>query len=219
MVLTPGQARKFYDRFGKKQDTQDFYEDAALDDLVTHADFEHAEHVFELGCGTGRFASRLLTQHLSPTAIYFGIDLSQTMISIAEPRVAKFGARAKVVQTEGSMKFPLADGSVDRVISTYVFDLLSDKDMQQAIAEAYRVLVPGGTLGLVSLTHGNTLLSRLVSGVWSVLCYLYAPVVGGCRPIQLNPLLNLDAWSIQYQNKVKQFGVTSEILLAEKKGI
>lgn len=218
MVLTPEQARKFYDRFGKKQDTQDFYEDASLDDLIAHADFRHAEHVFEFGCGTGRFASRLLSQELSSSATYLGVDLSQTMISIAEPRVASFAARAKVMQTDGSMTFPLADESVDRVISTYVFDLLSDEDMQRAVAEAYRVLIPTGTLCIVSLTHGTTLLSRMVSGVWSFLCRLYAPMVGGCRPIKLKPLLDPEAWSVQYQNRVKQFGVTSEVLIAEKKG-
>jgi hypothetical protein len=37
MVLTRSQAQRFYDRFGKKQDAQAFYEDAALDDLIAHA--------------------------------------------------------------------------------------------------------------------------------------------------------------------------------------
>ena len=216
MVLSTEQARKFYDRFGKKQDKQGFYEDDALDDLVAHGDFEHAENVFEFGCGTGRFALRLLTQHLSPMATYFGVDLSQTMISIAKTRVAKFAARAKVVQTDGSLKFPLAEESVDRVISTYVLDLLSDEDMQRVIVEAYRVLTPGGTLCLVSLTHGTTLSSRIVSGIWSFLFGFYAPIVGGCRPIQLNPLMSMDIWSIKYQNKKSQFGITSDVFIAKK---
>ena len=60
MVLTRSQAQTFYDRFGRKQDAQAFYEDGALDDLIDHAAFEQVEKVFELGCGTGRFASRLL---------------------------------------------------------------------------------------------------------------------------------------------------------------
>ena len=59
MGLTRSQAKSFYGRFGKMQDTQAFYEDAALDDLIAHAAFGEAANNFELGCGTGRFALRL----------------------------------------------------------------------------------------------------------------------------------------------------------------
>jgi hypothetical protein len=37
MALTRYQAQYFYDRFGKKQDIQAFYEDAALDNLIAQA--------------------------------------------------------------------------------------------------------------------------------------------------------------------------------------
>lgn len=217
MVLTRTQARTFYDRFGKKQDTQAFYEDAALDDLVAHSDFEQAEKVFELGCGTGRFAARLLTRRLSASATYFGIDLSRTMIDIAEQRLSAYAERAKVIQSDGSMHFPLADHSVDRVVSTYVLDLLSEADAREAISEAYRALVPGGKLCLVSLTYGSTFASRTVCALWQQLFRLHAPLVGGCRPIRLMPLLDQRVWSIAYRNVMIQFGVPSEVLVASQK--
>lgn len=84
-----------------------------------HAAFEQAEKLFEFGCGTGRFASRLLAKHLSPSASYLGIDLSQTMIAIAQKRILPYKKRAKVSQSDGSMHFPLPDHSVDCVLSTY----------------------------------------------------------------------------------------------------
>ena len=115
MVLTHSQAQAFYDRFGKRQDSQAFFEDAALDELISHGAFERAESVFELGCGTGRFAARLLTKHLSPNASYLGIDLSRTMIDIAERRIAANAQRARVIQSDGSLRFPIPDQSVDRV--------------------------------------------------------------------------------------------------------
>ena len=40
--FTPDDARRYYDRFGWRQDPQGFYENPAIDDLVKHADFEHA---------------------------------------------------------------------------------------------------------------------------------------------------------------------------------
>ena len=217
MVLTRFQARAFYDRFGKKQDTQAFYEDAALDDLIAHAAFEQAKKVFEFGCGTGRFASRLLAKHLSPSASYLGIDLSQTMITIAAQRILPYKERAQVSQSDGSMRFPLPDHSVDRVVTTYVLDLLPETDVRQAFCEASRVLIPGGKLCLVSLTKGVTFASRIFIALWSAVFRLRASLVGGCRPILLNSFFDQKSWSVNYRNVVIRFGVPSEVLIASPK--
>jgi ubiquinone/menaquinone biosynthesis C-methylase UbiE len=219
MVLTRSQAQRFYDRFGGKQDAQAFYEDAALEDLIAHAAFEQAERVFELGCGTGRFALRLLGKHLSPSASYFGIDLSRTMIDLAERRISPYAKRARVVQSDGSMRFPLADHSVDRVVCTYVLDLLPEEDIRHAVAEANRALKAGGKLCLVSLTHGVTLASRIVEGLWSRIFQWRAALVGGCRPIDLHPFFDPQSWSIDYRNVISRLGVPSEIIIASPKGI
>jgi ubiquinone/menaquinone biosynthesis C-methylase UbiE len=218
MVLTPSQARKFYDRFGSRQDSQAFYEDAALDELIDHAAFEHCTRVFEFGCGTGRFAERLLEQHLPADASYFGIDISRTMIDIANRRLSLYADRASVEQSDGAVTFPLPDQSVDRVVSTYVLDLLAHTDIQHALAEARRVLVPGGKLCLVSLTSGKSFISRFVSGLWSTAFRLYAPLVGGCRPIQLEPFVSRQSWVVEYRNVISQVGVASEVLVARSHG-
>ncbi len=42
MALSADRVRRFYDRLGRLQDTQAFYEDAAIDDLIAHSDLEHA---------------------------------------------------------------------------------------------------------------------------------------------------------------------------------
>jgi ubiquinone/menaquinone biosynthesis C-methylase UbiE len=217
MVLTRAQAKKFYDRFGSKQDAQSFYEDKALDDLIAHAAFEHANAVVELGCGTGRFALRLLEKHLPPAATYFGTDLSETMIEIAEQRLLPYKERAKAVLSDGAMRFPLPDHSVDRVVSTYVLDLLPEADIREVIAEARRVLMPGGKLCLAGLTTGVTFTSRIVSTIWSAICSLHAPLVGGCRPVRLDPFFDENIWSIEYRNVVTQFGVPSGVLIASPK--
>lgn len=216
MVLTPAQARKFYDRFGAKQDAQAFYEDEALADLIAHAAFERAARIFELGCGTGRFAVLLLEQHLPPTASYLGMDISQTMVEIAAQRLAPYADRARVVQSDGTLTFPIPDRSIDRVVATYVLDLLSEANIDQAIAEARRVLTPDGKLCLVGLTHGRDLASRIVSSLWSAAFHLHAPWVGGCRPIQLEAALRHQRWSIEYRNVVTRFDVPSEVLIARR---
>lgn len=214
MVLTRSQARTICNRFGEKQDIQAFYEDAASSDLIAHAALEQAEEISEFGCGIGRLGSRLLAKHLPASARYFGIDISQTMTDIARQRVSPYEERASVALSDGSMSFPRPDCSVDRVVTTYVLDLLSETEIDQVVAEANRVLTPVGKLCLVSLTRGTTIVSRSVSGLWSVLFRLYAPVVGGCRSIRLESFISPRFWLIEYRNVVTQFGVPSEVLVA-----
>ena len=217
MLFTRQQAQAFYDRFGSKQDAQAFYEDAALDDLVAHAAFEQATSVFELASGTGRFAQRLLSRHLPATATYLGIDLSSTMIGLATPRIAPYGGRAKVMQSDGAMQFPLPDHSVDRVVCVYLFDILSEGDIRQAIAESHRVLKPGGKLCVASLTEGVTVASRIVSGLWSQAFRLHSALVGGCRPLHLDPFFEPASWSLDRRNVVVKFGVPTEVIVATPK--
>ena len=93
--LSRDEARCFYDWLGARQDTQAFYEDRALADLVAHAAFEKARSVFEFGCGTGRFAADLLADVLLPDCVYHGIDISPRMIALAQRRLVPWrNARA-----------------------------------------------------------------------------------------------------------------------------
>jgi len=212
--LSHAQAKHFYDQFGSKQDHQGFYEDKALAELIAHANFKQAHHVFELGCGTGRFALRLLNSHLPADARYTGMDLSDTMHALASQRLLPYAGRAEVILSSGDMHFPVSDQSVDRVIATYVFDLLSDADIRAAIAESRRVLLPDGRICLASLSRGISPVSRLICRVWSGVFRWKASLVGGCRPIQLKSYFDPDLWSLDYHHVLTQFGVPSEILIA-----
>jgi len=216
MVLSRKRVRAYYDWFGAKQDSQSFYEDAPVAAMVARIDLSGADSVFEFGCGTGRLARDLLENHLTSTATYIGCDLSSTMVRIAEARLKPLGDRARIVQSTDSISFPVPDASVDRVISTYVFDLLSESDMRQVLNESRRVLRPGGRIGLVSLTFGTTLPSRVVSSLWAAAFRLRPSLVGGCRPIRLAPLFESDEWTIVHREVVVRFGVPSEVCVVER---
>lgn len=216
-VLPPSQAKAFYDRFGPKQDKQGFYENPAMAELISHADFGSAGKVFEFGCGTGRLALRLLSRQLPDSAIYLGCDISETMIILAARRLAGFAERAMVVRTGGSAIFPLADHAVDRVICCYVADLLSENEVRQLFAEAQRTLTSRGKLCLVSLTRGVTIPSRLVSSLWMTLFRLRLMLLGGCRPIQLERYADRKYWRIEHHAVLTPFGVPSEVLILTPK--
>ncbi len=215
-TLSPREARRYYDRFGAKQDRQGFYEDPALATLAAHADFEHAGSVFEFGCGTGKFAAQLLRQRLPPDARYHGCDISPVMVDLATRRLQPFDQRAQVTQTDGEMSFPIADASCDRVVCNYILDLLSADDNRALFAEARRVLAPGGTLCLVSLTKGITPLSRALAFIWGTVFRLRPSLVGGCRPVQLHTYADREHWRQAYRSVVVAFGIPSEVLLLRR---
>lgn len=215
-TLDHAQARSFYDRLGARQDSQGFYEDRATRHVTLHGDFPRARRVLEFGCGTGRFAETLLDAHLPPDARYEGLDLSGTMVGLARERLARFGDRARVEQTDGSPAIARPDASFDRFVSNYVLDLLSEADIERVVSEAWRLLEPGGRLCLVSLTQGVTPLSRLVMAGWRRLQALSPKLVGGCRPVRLPDFVREPAWKIEYHEVVVAFGIPSEVLIASR---
>jgi ubiquinone/menaquinone biosynthesis C-methylase UbiE len=213
-TLSREEARAFYDWFGTHQYSHGLYEDPAPADLVAHADFGDARSVFEFGCGTGRFAARLLADWLPPDCRYQAVDLSAAMVRLARARLARWGERADVVQTSGAMSVPAQDASCDRFIACYVLDLLSEPDTRQLLAEAHRVLVPGGLLCLVEMTHGASLSARIVGALWQALFRLRPQLVGGCRAIVAKEYLGDRDWSLRYANVVTRFGKSAEVLVA-----
>ena len=146
--ITHEQARRFYDRIGRGQDARPISERRALDALATRGDFARAAAVIEFGCGTGRFAARLLRDALPGGATYLGLDVSPRMVELASAAVAPWAGRARAALTDGSVHLPVPDGACDRVVSTYVLDLLSPAEGASLVAEARRVLRPGGLLAL-----------------------------------------------------------------------
>lgn len=217
MPLDSEAARRVYDRIGRFQDTQRFYEDAATRRLVELADLDTGSGVFELGCGTGRLAVKLLTSVLPSDARYLGVDVSPVMVRLASQRLTPWDGRATVQLLEPpAVVLPGDDGTFDRFIASYVFDLLSPQDASALIAEAARLLGPGGRLGLVSLTPGSTAFSRVISSVWNATALRWPSLVGGCRPIELTDLLAGREWAMQHREVVVRFGVPSEVVLARR---
>lgn len=212
-ALSPQELRRVYNRIGRLQDWQSFYEGPAIALLVEEADFGSATSVYELGCGTGAFARRLLSGELDATATYRGIDVSETMTRLATDRLAPWPERAVITKVTGEFPLPGADGSFDRFVAIYVFDLLDGEYAARLLEEARRLLTPRGRLCLVSLTEGRTAVGKTVSRTWRWAWERSPRLVGGCRPVDLEPLL-AGGWDIISQRSVSSWGVTSQVLVA-----
>ena len=214
-MLTRDEAKAFYDRFGAKQDGQAFYEDCAIDDLLLHGGFEEAEAVYELGCGTGRFAEKLFRDHLGADAEYHGTDLSGTMVTLASERLAPYADRVRLDETDGRIEIDEPQASLDRVVSTYVLDLLSEEDIAAFLDEALRTLRWNGRLCLAGLCPGPTFGTKIISTVWSLVHRLRPVTVGGCRPLELGRRLENDPnWELRHRRVLVAYGLASEVVIA-----
>jgi SAM-dependent methyltransferase len=215
-VVTHEQARRIYDLIGHWQDTRPLSERRALDELAGRCVFGEATAVCEFGCGTGRYAARLLATRLPPGSRYLGIDVSPRMVELAKEKVEPWSPRAKVALTDGSPRIPEADGSFDRFISTYVLDLLGAEDTALLLGEAHRVLRPGGLLGLVSLTAGAGASARLLTAAWQRLWAIRPWLLGGCRPVDVVGVLPPEQWSLRDRLTVGTYVLTSQVVVAER---
>lgn len=213
-ILTRDQARQYYDKFGHKQDQQSFYEDPILEWMFEHGEFSSCERIFEFGCGTGRLADQLLTDHLPQTSEYIGVDISSTMVTLAQAKLATFGDKVQVIETKGTPQIDYPEASFDRFVSTYVFDLLASTDIQMVLQEAHRILKPGGLLLLAGITYGHTFGSQITMTLWQGVNRIWPSLLGGCRPIQVENYLQVDHWQIQKRTRVSVRGIASEGVIA-----
>ena len=216
-VLTAEQVRRVYDRIGRAQDWQRVYEDAATADLVAHAGFDTADAVVELGCGTGRFAAELLARHLRAEATYAAVELSPRMVALASDRLWRWRDRATVSLVDGHATIPARDGAADRFVADYVFDLLGPEETRSKLAEARRVLAPGGLLCAAGLTSGEHGVARNVSRAWRGIWARWPALVGGCRPVRLVDALDPAAWEINHHRVVVAWGIPSEVVIATRR--
>ncbi len=212
MALSLNQARWVYDRIGRIQDWQIVYEDATINRLVAHAALGDDQTIFEFGCGTGRLAEHLLGA-LPSNVNYLGVDISPVMINLATSRLAPWAERAKVVLVDGSLPLPAEDGFADRVLSTFVFDLLEEAYAREVLDDLRRILAPGGRLCLAGLTGGEGLLERGVCRAWTGLWRVAPQLVGGCRPISVGALLE-HGWKVEHHSRVHRLGLVMEVVIA-----
>ena len=105
------------------------------------ADLREGETVLDLGSGAG--ADVLISAgRVGPSGKAIGLDMTDEMLALARRNAAEAGVE-NVEFVKGYIEqLPLADATVDVVISNCVINLSGDK--RQVIAEAARVLRPGG---------------------------------------------------------------------------
>jgi ubiquinone/menaquinone biosynthesis C-methylase UbiE len=98
--------------------------------------------VVDLGSGTG-----LLALALAPRARkVWAVDISEAMTGYLGHKATQAGIDNLKPVTASVDRLPLPDGSATVIVSNYCLHHLSDADKRRALAEAFRVLRPGGRI-------------------------------------------------------------------------
>src|SRR5262249_47446498 len=109
------------------------------------AELRAGETVLDLGSGGG-IDVLLSARRVGPTGFAYGVDMTDEMLALARANAAKARV-ANVEFVKGTIEdVPLPDGAVDVVISNCVINLSIDKPA--VLAEMFRVLKPGGRIGV-----------------------------------------------------------------------
>ena len=112
---------------------------------VAVAELHEGETVLDLGSGGG-IDVLLSARRVGPTGMAYGVDMTDEMLSLARANAAE-AAITNVEFLKGTIEdVPLPDNSVNVLISNCVVNLSVDKPA--VFAEAYRLLRPGGRLGI-----------------------------------------------------------------------
>jgi arsenite methyltransferase len=110
---------------------------------VPHAAPAPGETVVDLGCGAG-LDSLYAARSVGPSGRVIALDFAPEMAARARRSVAAAGMPSVAVCLTDSAALPLATNSVDAVVVNGIFNLNPDK--RALLAEAFRVLRPGGRL-------------------------------------------------------------------------
>src|SRR4051812_39888872 len=109
------------------------------------ADLRPGERVLDLGSGGG-IDVLLSARRVGPTGFAYGVDMTEEMLALARANAEQAGATNVEFRRGEIEALPFSDGSVDVVISNCVVNLSPDKP--RVLAEAFRVLAPGGRFGI-----------------------------------------------------------------------
>jgi arsenite methyltransferase len=143
----------FSEHLYREGETDGLPEEAVLASLgcgnpLAVADLHDGERVLDLGSGGG-IDVLLSARRVGPSGFAYGVDMTDEMLTLARANATKAGT-SNVEFLKGEIEaLPLPDASVDVVISNCVINLSTDKPA--VLAEMFRVLVPGGRIGVTDV--------------------------------------------------------------------
>jgi len=140
------------------------------------ANLRPGEVVVDLGCGGG-LDVLLAARKVGPTGKAIGVDMTPSMLERARANASQQGLENVEFHQATIDKLPLADASVDCVISNCVINLAPDKGA--VLREIARVLKPGGRVAVSDIALKKPLPAEIEQDL-----YAYVGCIAGAIPIE-----------------------------------
>ena len=138
--------------------------------FIQKLDIQGGDTILDVACGTGDVGFEILKKH---SVSITGIDLSQKMIELAQGKASKRNLD-KITFLQGDAEnLPINDNSVDCLTISYGFRNISNYEI--ALSEFYRVLKPGGILGILEFSKPK---SKLFGSIFRLYFHHILPRIG-----------------------------------------
>ncbi|HUS31584.1 MAG TPA: arsenite methyltransferase [Kofleriaceae bacterium] len=130
------------------------------------ASLRPGERVLDLGSGGG-FDCFIAAHQVGETGRVIGVDMTADMVSLARANARKVNATNVEFRLGEIEHLPVADSSIDVILSNCVINLSPDK--RAVFAEAMRVLAPGGRLAIADIVATRAIPTQMQNDV-AALC-------------------------------------------------
>ena len=167
-----------WSRAARLYDLQLALERRALRTLVAMMEISPSDTLLDVGTGTGAVLRELARASVRP-ARAIGVDPSDWMLARARAVVPEDTELLRADAREN----PLPDASVDVVTAAYLLHLLPADVRADVLRELFRVLVPGGRLGVITVAPPKRSLSRLASAPVRAAAAPSSGLLAGLRPL------------------------------------
>ncbi|MBA3842490.1 MAG: ubiquinone/menaquinone biosynthesis methyltransferase [Actinobacteria bacterium] len=161
MTLAPDSVRSMFDRIAPVYDVMNRVMTAGLDGrwrrMTAAAAVRPGNRVLDAACGTGDLA---IADASAGATRVTGLDFSERMLERARRKAAPGGCTIEWIQGD-MLAFPFADATFDA--ATVGFGVRNVADLELALRELRRVLVPDGRLAILEITQPRGVLKPFFS--------------------------------------------------------
>lgn len=176
---------------------------------VQWLEVKDGETLLEIGPGPGRAFRAILSDN--PSGWTEAIEPTPAMRRRTHHQAARVPHRRYRIQSGTVHSLPYPTDHFDALFSAYVFDLLSPARLSHALAEARRVVRPGGRAVFVTMGSDGS----VSGGFWSAVAHAAPLLLGGSRPCNLSPTLRSVGCTVAQTATVRQGGFPSLVTKAE----